>query len=138
MYESQFTAQIRAEETDQLAMDPLEKVTLHRLKKFTYISSLMSDEEREQLRLVLLNNIDVFTWSHSYMVGINPMVASRKLNIIPASRPIRQKVRHFHPECHQIIQTKVDNLLRVGFIREVKYPEWLANVAVVPKKGGKW
>ena len=33
---------------------------------------------------------------------------------------------------------EVDNLLRVGFIREVKYPEWLANVVVVPKKGGKW
>ena len=26
----------------------------------------------------------------------------------------------------------------VGFIREVKYPEWLANVVVVLKKGGKW
>ena len=33
---------------------------------------------------------------------------------------------------------KVDNLLRAGFIREVKYPEWLANMVVVPKKGGKW
>ena len=32
----------------------------------------------------------------------------------------------------------MDNLLRVGFIREVKYPKWLANVVVVPKKGGKW
>ena len=32
----------------------------------------------------------------------------------------------------------MDNLLRVGFIREVKYPEWLANVVVGLKKGGKW
>ena len=24
------------------------------------------------------------------------------------------------------------------FIREVKYPNWLANVVVVPKKNGKW
>ena len=32
----------------------------------------------------------------------------------------------------------MDNLLRAGFIREVKYSEWLANVVVVPKKGGKW
>ena len=39
---------------------------------------------------------------------------------------------------HQIIQAKVDNLLKVRFIREVKYPKWLANVVVVPKKGGKW
>ena len=33
---------------------------------------------------------------------------------------------------------EVDNLLRAGFIREVKYPEWLANVVVVLKKGDKW
>ena len=30
------------------------------------------------------------------------------------------------------------DLLRVGFIRELKYPEWLANVVVVPNKWGKW
>ena len=72
------------------------------------------------------------------MIGINPTVASLKLNIIPTARPIRQKVRRFHPNRHQTIQTEVDNLLRAGFIREVKYPKWLANVVVVPKKGGKW
>ena len=32
----------------------------------------------------------------------------------------------------------MDNLLKTGFIKEVKYPEWLANVVVVPKKGSKW
>ena len=72
------------------------------------------------------------------MIRINSTVASHKLNIIPVARPVRQKMRHFHPDCHQIIQTKVDNLLRAGFIREVKYPEWLAKAVVVPKKGGKW
>ena len=72
------------------------------------------------------------------MIGINLMVASHKLNIIPTIRPVRHKVRCFHPDLHQIIRTKVDNLLRVGFIREMKYPEWLANMVVVPKKGGKW
>ena len=98
-------------------MDPLEKVMLGGSEKFTYISLLLSNEEREQLQLVLLNNIDVFAWSHSDMVGINPTVASCKLNIIPTARPIRQKVRRFHPTCNQIIQTEVDNLLRAGFIR---------------------
>ena len=47
-------------------------------------------------------------------------------------------MRRFHSYRHQIIQAEVDNLLRAGFIREVKYPKWLANVVVVPKKGGKW
>ena len=32
----------------------------------------------------------------------------------------------------------MDNLLKAGFIREIKYPKWLANVVVVPKKDGKW
>ena len=72
------------------------------------------------------------------MVGINSMVASHKLNVLPTAKPIRQKVRRFHPDRHHIIQMKADNLLAAGFIREVKYPEWLANVVVVPKKGGKW
>ena len=87
---------------------------------------------------MLLNNIDVFSWSHSDVIGINPTVASHKLNIIPTARPVRQKVGCFHPDRHQIIQMEVDNLLRACFIREVKYPEWLANVVGVPKKGGKW
>ena len=33
---------------------------------------------------------------------------------------------------------KVDNLLKAGLIKEIKYLKWLANVVVVPKKGGKW
>ena len=40
-------------------------------KKFTYVSSLMSSENKEQLWLVLLNNVDVFAWIHSDMVRIN-------------------------------------------------------------------
>ena len=57
------------------------------------------------------------------MVGINPKVVSHKLNVLPTVRSVRQKVRRFHPDRHQIIQTEVDNLLAVGFIRDVKYLE---------------
>ena len=84
-------------------MDPLEKVTLDEPEKFTYVSSMLSEEERKQLQLVLLNNMDVFAWSHSDMAGINPTVASQLLNIILASKLVRQKVRHFHPNLQHII-----------------------------------
>ena len=119
-------------------MDPLEKLTLDGPEKFTYIISFLSNEEREQLRLMLLSNIDVFAWNHSDMIGINPTMACHKLNIIPAARPVRQKVRHFHQDSHHIIQAEVDNLLRASFIKEVTYFELLANVVVVPKKWRKW
>ena len=72
------------------------------------------------------------------MTGISPTHASHRLNVAPSAKPVRQKVRCFHPDRHLVIQTEVDNLLKNGFIRAVKYPEWLANVVVVPKKGNKW
>ena len=101
-------------------MDLLEEIELDESERFTYISSLMSNKEKEQVRLSLLHNIDVFAWRHSDMVGINPTVASHNLKVLPTARSIRQKIRRFHSNQHQIIQTEVDILLAVGFIREVK------------------
>ena len=72
------------------------------------------------------------------MPGIIPTHASHKLNAAPSTKPVRQKVRRYHPDRHLVIQTEVDNLLHNGFIRAVRYLEWLANVVVVPKKGNKW
>ena len=34
----------------------------------------------------------------------------------------------------EVIKHEVDKLLEVGFIKEIKYLEWLSNVVVVPKK----
>ena len=72
-------------------------------EKFTYISSLLSSEEKEKLQHILLRNIDVFAWNHSDMIGIDLMLASHKLNIILAAKPVRQKVRRFHLNHHKII-----------------------------------
>ena len=33
---------------------------------------------------------------------------------------------------------EVENLLEAGFIREVFYPDWLANMVMVKKSNGKW
>ena len=103
-----------------------------------YISTLLSEEEKAQLRQVIQLNADVFAWTHADMTGISPTHASHRLNVAPSAKPVRQKMRRFHPDRHLVIQTEVDNLLRNGFIRVVKYPEWLENVVVVPKKGNKW
>ena len=72
------------------------------------------------------------------MSGINPSVASHKLNVLPISRLVWKKVRRFHPNRKKIIQTEIDKLLAVGFIIEVKYLDWLENLVVVPKKNGRW
>ena len=82
-------------------------------------------------------NTDVFAWTHADMTRISPTHASHRLNVAPSSKPVRKKVRRFHSNRHLVIQTEVNNLLHNGFIRAIKYPDWLANVVVVPKKGNK-
>ena len=70
-------------------MDPLETVALDRPKKFTYVSSLLSSEEKEQLQPILLRNIDVFSWNNTDMTRIDSMPTSHKLNVIPSTKPMR-------------------------------------------------
>ena len=74
-------------------MDPLKAVALDWPEKFTYVSTLLSNKEKEQLRRILLGNVDVFAWSHSDMAGIDLTLASHKLNVIATVKPVRQKVR---------------------------------------------
>ncbi|XP_074277842.1 uncharacterized protein LOC141601454 [Silene latifolia] len=93
---------------------------------------------REELVRLLRTNIDCFAWSHDDMIGIDPSVITHKLSVDPSYKPVQQKRRKFASERNQVINQEVDNLLAAGKIREVKYPEWLSNVVVVPKKNGKW
>ncbi|KNA04804.1 hypothetical protein SOVF_196320, partial [Spinacia oleracea] len=41
------------------------------------------------------------------------------------------------PDVSLKIREEVSKMLEAGFIREAKYPEWIANVVPVPKKDGK-
>ncbi|XP_074337437.1 uncharacterized protein LOC141674626 [Apium graveolens] len=47
-------------------------------------------------------------------------------------------MRKFTAERNKIINDEVERLIKAGMIREVDYPEWLANVLIVQKKNGKW
>ena len=53
-------------------------------------------------------------------------------------RPVRQRRRKFNEERRQAIKDETQKLLAAGHIREVQYPEWLANVVLVKKSNGKW
>ncbi|XP_073025097.1 uncharacterized protein [Primulina eburnea] len=70
--------------------------------------------------------------------GISPQVAEHKLNILPGSRPVKQKKRHFGPKKDKVIEEQVGELLKAGHVREVQFPTLLSNVVLVPKSTGKW
>ncbi|KAL2227023.1 UNVERIFIED_CONTAM: Retrovirus-related Pol polyprotein from transposon [Sesamum indicum] len=86
----------------------------------------------------LRSNVDMFAWDPSDFQGINPEVMVHRLNVDPSMRPVQQKKRTFGAEKNTIIEGEVNKLLRAGYVSEVQYTDWLANVVLVPKPGGKW
>ncbi|KAI5336927.1 hypothetical protein L3X38_016196 [Prunus dulcis] len=81
----------------------------------------------------------MFAWSPSDMPGIDPNIICHQLHVNPACKPVAQKRRNFAPERVTIIEAEIDKLLAAGFIEEVSYSEWLANVVLVAKQEkGKW
>src|SRR6266540_6718582 len=72
------------------------------------------------------------------MPGVPREVIEHHLAVFPYARPIRQKVRRQALERQDVIRLEVDKLLRAGFIREVRHPDWLENPVVVPKANDKW
>jgi ribonuclease HI len=107
-------------------------------KKTTKIGTSMVKEIRDSIVQFLRENADVFAWSHDDMPGISTEVIVHKLNVNPSIRPVKQKRRVFASERNTAVMEEVDKLLTAGFIREVYYPEWLANVVMVKKSTGKW
>ena len=72
------------------------------------------------------------------MGGINPIVITHRLNISPSFKPVKQKRRSFAPERQKAIDEEVNKILQAKAIREVEYPDWLANVVLIKKANGKW
>ena len=86
----------------------------------------------------LKRNIDVFAWDAYDTSGIDPAFICHHLNISSSITPKKQPARHPSREHVDAIKDEVVKLKRAGAIKEVFYPEWLANTVVVKKKSGKW
>ncbi|CAL2241651.1 unnamed protein product [Prunus armeniaca] len=102
------------EDVESVPLDP------DQLDKKARIGSRLSPDEKVELTTFLQNNKDMFAWSPSNMLGIDPNIICHRLHVNPASNPVVQKRRNFAPE-------------------QVSYSEWLANVVLVAKQEkGKW
>jgi hypothetical protein len=86
----------------------------------------------------LFNNKDGFAWTANDLCGVNIDVIEHSLNVDPSFRPRKQRLRKMSEDKAKGARNEVKRLLSVGVIREVTYPEWLANTVMVKKANGKW
>ena len=71
------------------------------------------------------------------MPGLDPKIAVHRLATQIDRPPVKQPQRRTRPELATQIEIEVDKLIKAGFIREVQYPTWLANIVPVKKKNGQ-
>ena len=107
-------------------------------KHLAYVGSKLAEDLRSPLIRFLKQNRDVFAWKQEDMRGIDPTIITHRLSVGPSFKPVKQKRRSFALERQKAINEEVGKLLQTGAIREVEYPEWLANVVLVKKANGKW
>ena len=60
------------------------------------------------------------------MPRIDLAVTTHRLNVNPNHKPVKQKRRKLNIKCNQIVNDEVCKLIEARFIREVRYPDWLA------------
>jgi ribonuclease HI len=66
------------------------------------------------------------------------MSLSIQINVDPSFRPRKQRLRKMSDDKAEGARNEVKRLLSANVIREVTYPEWLANTVMVKKANGKW
>ncbi|RDY13737.1 hypothetical protein CR513_01293, partial [Mucuna pruriens] len=122
-----------------LPAEDLKEVQLGpRQEQITKIGTTMSQKEEEMLTAILIANYDVFAWSARDMPGIDPTFMCHQLSIDGRAKPVAQKKRKQGEEKREAVKQETHKLLSAGFVREVQYPTWLANVVMVKKPNGKW
>jgi hypothetical protein len=102
------------------------------------ISQYLAPSEEEELLSFLDKNSDVFTWRTSNITRVCRDIIEHKLEVDPSERPRKQRLCKMSDKKITTAKVEVQRLLDLGFIREVYYPSWLANVVIVKKKNGKW
>ena len=116
----------------------LEKVIVgDDLERFFQVGARLPPQPKEELVELLRRNVDVFAWDAYETPGLNPEFICHRLNVDPSATPKKQPPRRPSSEHVEAIKSEVVKLKQAGAIKEIFYPQWLANIIAVKKKTGK-
>ena len=85
----------------------------------------VKDEEKVEMLLFLVQNVDVFTWSLYEVPGVDPKFIVHKLNVDPLHPPKKQKPRRSTKEHVDAVRQEVKRLKKVGATKEIFFQSGL-------------
>ena len=107
-------------------------------ERFFQVEAQLPLEEKEELVELLRRNVAVFVWDTYEAPGLDLKFICHHLNVNPSITPKRQPPRRPSNEHVEAFKSEVIKLKQARAIKELFYPQWLANTVVVKKKTGKW
>ena len=87
---------------------------------------------------IVSTKLDVFALSLYEVPRVDLAFFMHKLNVDPLVPPKKQRSRRSVKPYVEVVNKEVEKLKWAGAIKEMFFPEWLANTMVVKKKNGKW
>ena len=79
----------------------------------------------------------MFTWNAYEAPEVVPNFICHHLNVNPSVTPKKQPPRRSSRDHSDVVRNEMMKFKQTGAIKEVFYPEWMANTVVVKKKNGK-
>ncbi|XP_075636808.1 uncharacterized protein LOC142609052 [Castanea sativa] len=107
-------------------------------ERYFQVGSQLPVLEKMGLIKFLEANINVFAWTMYDILRIDPEFICHRLNVNPEAIPHKQPPQRASQDHAEAVKEEVNKLKQAGAIKEIFYPEWLANTVVVKKKNGKW
>ena len=107
-------------------------------EKFFQFGTQLPPQEKKELIEFLRRNVDMFAQNAYEALGVDSSFICHHLNVNSSVTPKKQLPRCSSKNHSKVVKDKVMKLKQAGAIKEVFYPEWLANTVVVKKKNGKW
>ena len=139
LQQSKTSASLFSKPVDEVKCEDLERVVVRDdMERFFQIGAQLPLLEREQLVAFLRKNVDVFAWDAYETSRVDPNFICHHLNVNPSITLKRQPPRHPSREHAEAIRNEMTKLKQARAIKEVFYPQWLANMVVMKKKTRKW
>ena len=93
-----------------------------------------SPEEVVAYKALFQELCDIFTWSYTEILGLDPSIMEHHINTWTDVAPICQKQRPIHPSKVAAVKAEIKNLRTISFIYPIAYTTWVSNPVPVNKK----
>ncbi|GJU51989.1 hypothetical protein Tco_1221544 [Tanacetum coccineum] len=102
------------------------------------IGGNLSKECRAQLKILLNKNMDIFAWEPADMTRVSRRIIKHTFNANLTVEPFCQKMRVLALYRSLAVIKEVEELLKEGIVRPIRYPTWISDPVLVNKVDKSW